>query len=170
VDIGRVIILGDGPDTSFVGGTDEDALRTPPVAGALETLAALARRFAGRVWLVSKCGPKVQERTRRWLARHRFFEATGIAPAHLHFCRDRKEKAPICGRLGIGVFVDDRVDVLVAMNGVVPTRLLFGAERSSVPGLVPVPTWSDARRAIEAAISPPASTGAPRGTPEARAR
>lgn len=151
VDIGRVIILGDGPDTSFVGGSDADALRTPPVPGALEALAALTRTFGGRVWLVSKCGPRVQQRTRVWLAHRGFFAATGISPQNLHFCRDRKEKAPICAKLGIGLFVDDRVDVLTAMDGVVPSRFLFGAVTSPVPGLVPVPTWDVARVAIEQA-------------------
>lgn len=170
VDIGRVIIDGDGPDTSFIGGSEEDAMRAPAVAGAVSALAELTRRFEGRVWLVSKCGPRIQERTRRWLAHHRFFQATGIAPDHLFFCRDRKEKAPICARLGIGVFVDDRVDVLVAMEGVVGTRLLFGASRSPVPGLVATPTWVVARELIEAGLSRPASTSGPRGTPQARDR
>lgn len=153
VDIGRVIILGDGPDTSFIGGSDEDALRTPPVPGALEQLAELTAQLEGRVWLVSKCGPRVQQRTRAWLGHHRFFERTGIRRDHLHFCRDRREKAPICAKLGIGLFVDDRVDVLVAMEGVVPGRFLFGASRSPVPGLVPVATWAEARVALDDALS-----------------
>ena len=29
IDIGRVIIHGDGPDTSFIGATDDDAMRAP---------------------------------------------------------------------------------------------------------------------------------------------
>ena len=136
-----------------MGGSDEDALRTPPVHGALEAIADLTARFEGRVWLVSKCGPRVQARTRTWLAHHRFFERTGIARDNLHFCRDRRDKAPICARLGIGLFVDDRVDVLLAMEGVVAERFLFGAKSSPVPGLTPVATWSDALEALAPRVS-----------------
>src|SRR5262245_3779018 len=85
VDIGRVIIHGDGPDTSFIGGSEADALKAPAISGALEALARLNTFFEGRVWLVSKCGPRVQSRTRAWLGEHRFFERTGIAPDHVHF-------------------------------------------------------------------------------------
>jgi hypothetical protein len=165
VDIGRVIIHGDGPDTSFVGGSDEEALRAPAMDGAFEAIARLTQRFSGRVHLVSKCGSRVQAKTRAWLARHRFFEATGISPAHLHFCRDRKEKAPICAALGVGFFVDDRVDVLSCMAGVVRHRFLFGASSAPV-GVVPVPTWAAAEQAILAALSLPPET---RGTPVERA-
>lgn len=125
VDIGRVIIAGDGPDTSFVGGSEEDALRAPAMPGAFDALRRLHAHFEGRVWLVSKCGAKVQTRTRTWLAHHRFFETTRIDPSHLFFCRTRPEKAPICAKLGITCFVDDRADVLACMEGVVETRVLF---------------------------------------------
>src|SRR5262245_26364064 len=80
VDIGRVIIPGEGPDTSFIGGSEADALKVPAMNGAFEALARLNMFFEGRVWLVSKCGPRIQARTRAWLGEHRFFERTGIAP------------------------------------------------------------------------------------------
>src|SRR5689334_2192937 len=101
VDIGRVIIHGDGPDTSFIGGSEEDAMRAPAMEGAFEALARLTKRFVGRVHIVSKCGQKVEMRSRAWLARNRFFEVTGIREADLHFCKKRPDKAPICERLGI---------------------------------------------------------------------
>jgi hypothetical protein len=151
VDIGRVIIEGDGPDTSFVGGTEAEALRAPAMAGAVESLGRLRERFAGRVWLVSKCGPKIQARSRLWLDRHRFFQTTGIPYGQLRFCRDRKDKAPICEELGIGFFVDDRFDVLAAMRGIVRHRFQFGAV-SAPEGVVPVPTWAAAEAAILAAL------------------
>src|SRR5262245_25849401 len=107
IDIGRVIIEGDGPDTSFIGGSEADAMRAPPMAGCFEAISRLTQSFEGRVWLVSKCGPRIEARTRRWLDRHRFFQTAGIPYGQLRFCRDRKEKAPICLKLGIGFFVDD---------------------------------------------------------------
>jgi hypothetical protein len=151
VDIGRVIIEGDGPDTSFVGGSEADAMRAPAMAGSFEALGRLRERVGGRVWLVSKCGPKVQARTRLWLDRRRFFQTTGIPYGHLRFCRDRKDKAPICDELGIGLFVDDRLDVLEAMTGVVPHRFQFGV-CSAPAGIAPVPTWAAAEAAIVAVL------------------
>ncbi|MBX3227403.1 MAG: hypothetical protein KIT84_13700 [Labilithrix sp.] len=147
VDIGRVIIEGDGPDTNFVGGSEADAMRAPAVPGAIEALTRLCRRFEGRVWLVSKCGSKVQQRTRQWLDRTRFFQTTGIPYGHVRFCRDRKDKAPICAELGIGLFVDDRLDVLQAMSGVVPHRFQFLASEAP-EGIVPVRSWVEAEAAI----------------------
>lgn len=149
VDIGRVIIEGDGPDTSFIGGSDDQAMRAPAMSGAFESLRRLTELFERRVWLVSKCGPRIQDRTRKWLDRHRFFQATGIPYGQLRFCRERKEKAPICLDLGITLFVDDRLDVLQAMAGVVPYRFQFGA--SSAPeGIVPVKSWVEAEEALTA--------------------
>jgi hypothetical protein len=148
VDIGRVIIAGDGPDTSFVGGSEEAAMRAPEVPGAFAALTRLGRSFGGRLWLVSKCGPRVEARTRRWLAARRFFEITSIDPQRVVFCRTRPEKAPICARLGITAFVDDRWDVLASMAGVVPSRFLFGAEVSPHPEVVPAADWDAAEAAI----------------------
>ena len=45
VDIGRVIIAGDGPDTNFIGGTEEQAMSAPAMDGAFDALARLCRLF-----------------------------------------------------------------------------------------------------------------------------
>jgi hypothetical protein len=158
VDIGRVIIDGDhhpsGDDTAFLKGGTEEMLRTPPVDGALDTLARLVRLFGGRVWLVSKCGPRVQDRTRQWLVHHRVHQHTGIPPSHLRFCLRRADKALHCAELAISHFVDDRVDVLVALAGIVPHRYLFGPYGipQLPPGIQPTPTWADVETAILAAL------------------
>jgi len=169
IDIGRVIIHGDGPDTSFVGAaTTEEALEAPAMEGALDSIARLVARLDRRVWLVSKCGKKVEERTRLWLEHHRFYEATGLPRENLRFCRERKEKAPICVRLGITMFVDDRLDVLRHMASLVPHRFLFGAPFSPDPGVVPAPTWTTAEALVDAVLDESDLTD--RGTPAARAR
>ena len=64
IDIGRVIIgPGEGPDdTSFIGGSLEDALRTPPMDGAFDAIQQLVNTFDRRVWLVSKCFARYQPR------------------------------------------------------------------------------------------------------------
>ena len=100
IDIDRVLIAPDAADgradTSFIGGSLEAALATPPYEGMFETVPDLVKRFGGQVWLVSKAGPRVQEKTRQWLRHHRFFERTGIAPDHLRFCLERPQKAQHC--------------------------------------------------------------------------
>ena len=124
VDIGGVLIdrVADGTDTSFFS---QRYLETPAVAESFATLALLrAGRFGAAIHLVSKCGPTVEAKTRRWLAHHRFAEIAGVPEAHLHFCRERPDKAPICARLGVTHFVDDRLDVLEYLK-TVGRRYLF---------------------------------------------
>jgi hypothetical protein len=154
IDIGRVIIHGDGPDTSFVGaGTNDEALRAPAMDGALEAIRRLTLRVGGhRVFLVSKCGPKVERRSLLWLEHHDFYGATGVPRENVRFCRDRAHKAPIARKLGVSLFVDDRIDVLVAMEGVVPHRFLFGAATSPRPGIVAAPNWAVVEAAITRAL------------------
>lgn len=174
IDIGRVIIApGDSAgDTSFLGGTDEDAMQTPPSRGAFETIAELVEAFAGRVWLVSKCGPRIQARTRLWLARWRFHEHTGLPSRQVRFCLKRHEKAPICATLGLRAFIDDRPDVLGPMAGIVPWRFLYGPQRRPAPpDVIPVRDWDEVRARLlllsrEAALTSPttgAGAGAARG-------
>jgi hypothetical protein len=149
IDVGRVLISpGDEsrPDTSFIGGSHENALRTPPYPGMFDTLPGIVARFAPHVWIVSKCGARVQQRTRDWFEHHRFFARTGIDPANVRFCLERPQKALHCAELGITHFVDDRVDVLQAMRGVVRERILFGPQRRSPDareGLRHVAGWSE---------------------------
>ncbi|SHH54510.1 hypothetical protein [Massilia sp. CF038] len=149
IDIGRVLISPDThgkQDTSFIGGSLQDALDTPPYDGMLEVVPALVQLFGGQVWLVSKCGPRVQEKSRLWLRHHRFFERTGIAPDNLRFCLERPQKADHCAELGITHFIDDRLDVLQHLNGIVAHRYLFGPQKKqlSVQGVVAVPAWDQA--------------------------
>lgn len=110
VDVGGVIIdrVNDGTDTSFFG---HNFLLTTAVADVFEVLRQLHERF-DKIVLVSKCGQSTQDRTRQWLAHHNFYERTGIAEPDVHFCRERREKAPICQRLGVTHFIDDRLEVL----------------------------------------------------------
>jgi|SRR5688572_15795282 len=132
IDIGRVLIApgsgGGKADTSFIGGSLADALETPPMEGAFDAVARLVDAFERRVWMVSKCGPRVQDRTRRWLDHHAFFDITGLRRDRVVFCLERPQKANHCERLGIASFIDDRLDVLEAMRGRVPHLFLFGEQ------------------------------------------
>ena len=88
-----------------------------------------------QVWPVSKCGERVQRRTRQWLDHHDFAALTGIPREHIRFCPKRPDKALHCADLGITHFVVDKLDVHRALRGVVAHRYLFGPQRT------PPPTW-----------------------------
>lgn len=151
IDIGRVIIGGEGADTQFLDGDEASAMATPAVTGALEAIAQLMALFDGNVWLVSKAGPRIQARTRRWLDERRFFDVTGVSREHLRFCRERREKAEHALTLGLTHFIDDRFDVLHHLEGLVPNRFLFGPQRrpyTSAPTLTHVRDWRALLHAI----------------------
>jgi hypothetical protein len=156
VDVGGVIVtLTDrDEDTSFFG---TRPLETPAVEGVFQALATLSQqRFAGRIHLVSKAGPKVAANTSHWLGHHDFFGRTGIAETSVHFVRERRDKADVCRRLGITHFVDDRLDVLAHLE-TVEHRFLFrgGSDSPDPPGglpdwVTPADTWEELVRLLTA--------------------
>jgi hypothetical protein len=153
IDIGRVIIDGAahpaGGDTAFFAGDEAAALATPEMAGAVPAIARLVARFEGRVWLVSKCGPRIQARTLGWLGAHDFYRRTGLPPGNVVFCRTRPDKRVHCERLALTHFVDDHPEVHAAIRGAVEHQYAFGPQRRPVPGYArPAPTWSDVERLV----------------------
>jgi hypothetical protein len=156
VDFGGVIhgvtYLPDGPDT-FLEGTLDEALETPFMPGATEALARLTKLFEDRVWVVSKCGPRIQSLTEQWLEHHDFFAQTGIDRSHISFCRQRPEKAPRCAELGITHFVDDRADVLESMVGVVEHLFMFASRGGEAPrGVQRAEDWPTVEGQIAATL------------------
>ncbi len=155
VDVGRVLVEGlvPGADTSFFTGDDESLVATPAVPGALDGLAWLVDRFDGRVWLVSKCGPRIQERTLLWLSGNDVYARTGLAPDQVRFCRARPDKAVHARQLRLTHVVDDRPDVHTALADLVTHRYLFGPQRGPAPaGCVPTLTWPDVLRHVETTL------------------
>jgi len=156
VDFGRVIqgaapLPDGGADTVFLSGGIAEALSTPPSADAFDVLARLVERFEGRVWVISKCGPRVQERTLQWLDHQEFYERTGVRRDSVRFCRRRAEKAIHCAELGITHMIDDRLEVHVALRGLVPNLYLFGVQAEGAPEWVRhTPTWPEVEVAVGA--------------------
>ncbi|NUT07130.1 MAG: hypothetical protein HOV76_27005 [Hamadaea sp.] len=135
-----VALAGREEDTSFFG---TRPLETPATEGVFEALATLTEGpFAGRVHLVSKAGPKVEANTRAWLQHHDFFGRTGVGVSNVHFVRERRDKAPVCERLGLTHFVDDRLDVL-AYLATVDHRFLFTGGTDE-PVADHLPDWATA--------------------------
>lgn len=147
IDIGGVIMdkVNDQTDTSFFS---DNYLRTTATAHVMEAIRKLAiYKFKQRIFLVSKCGVKVQEKTLNWLDYHRFYTRTGVGTNKVHFCRERADKAKICEELGITHFVDDRLEVLSYLD-TVGTKYLFQANQKEVdqhkkhlPKVVRVESW-----------------------------
>jgi hypothetical protein len=156
IDIGRVIIDGPshpGGDTAFFSGDEPTMLATPEMAGCAPAVARLTELFAGRVWLVSKCGPRIQARTLRWLDAHDFWARAGVPRQQVRFCRQRREKRGHCEELRLTHFIDDHPDVHAAIRGAVEFQFFFGPQRAPVPPYgIHVPTWADALAAVTAAV------------------
>lgn len=140
IDIGRVImtpVKGGKADTSFLSGSLERALRTPPSPGAFEGVSRLVQAFEGQAWLISKAGPRVQDKTKRWLRHWDFHGVTKLPSNHVRYCLERQHKVGHCKQLCITHFIDDRLDVLQYLHGLVPRLYLFGEQ----PRLDEVPDW-----------------------------
>ena len=112
IDIGRVIIgaadCSGRADTSFLTGSEDAALSTPATQGSFDAIAELVQAFECRVWLISKCGPRIQKLTRRWLSRHDFYARTGVRQDRLRFCLRRPEKRDHCAAIGATHFIGPR--------------------------------------------------------------
>ena len=152
-DIGRVIIApqhDDGrPDSTFLEGDEELAMRVPAAPGAFDVLAECVEETSGNVWLVSKCGPRIAARSMAWLRRQDFFQRTNIPEDHVIFCRERKDKALHAVELQLTHFIDDRADVLLHLRGLVPNLILFGPQKHRVSSeMIHAMNWADVRRNI----------------------
>lgn len=146
LDVGKVI-------TNFLDGmTVEQAkrndayLRVPPYEGAFRVIGEAVEVF-GRVGIVSRCGPVVQEMVESWLQHHELYEKTGFDPRNQYFTRYCEDKAVIVEKEfgGATYFVDDGVHVLEPMANAVEHRLLYGAQKRTLTalprGIIRVHNW-----------------------------
>ncbi|MEN3356467.1 MAG: hypothetical protein V7637_449 [Mycobacteriales bacterium] len=143
-----------GGDTAFFTGDEATLLATPEMPGCVPVIADLVSRFGGQVWLVSRCGPRLEARTGRWLDGHDFYRRTGLARAHLRFCRTRPDKRTHCLALALTHFVDDHPEVHAAIRGAVEHQYYFGPQASPVPACAEhAPTWARAADLITATLA-----------------
>lgn len=117
IDIGNVIIGGNGEDTFFT----QDFLETPEVDGAWHSLVQLKKR--GELHVISKCGPITEAKSLEWLDVNGFFYS--LVRHRIHFVRKRHLKAPMCQALELDIFIDDRQDIIDSLIGVVKYPILF---------------------------------------------
>lgn len=155
LDIGRVILR---QDTDLHERLDFNKMVYLP--DALEVIPQLVRHpNISDVYLISKCGPVVEEGTKDFFKRTNFYKQTGIVEKNVFFCRKREDKAPIAASIGITHFVDDREDVLRFMNSVMHKYLFrfdAGDEMGSAASssLQVVNSWTDLLRGIQQSFLP----------------
>ncbi len=148
IDIGGVVITkkpyGPDKDTAFDG---THYLDTPMVEGAFSTIKNLVDDiFWNNAWVISKCYENTQKKTRKWLEHNKFFAKTGMDRSKVIYCYERPDKAILCEGLGISHFIDDNIEVLTHMVGIVPNLFLFGVQETEIPHWCKyVPTWADVR-------------------------
>jgi hypothetical protein len=155
VDIGGVLVDHVSEDDPGPGARRSYASLVP-VDGAFAAVARLVdRRFRDRVWLVSRVSEANEPALVEWLEQRDFFGATGVARERVRFCRERHEKAAICRELQITHFVDDRLEVLSHLIGVVPNLYLLPSRardmdrfREFLPSVRVVRRWSDIAEAL----------------------
>ena len=146
IDVGGVIIdslTNDNTDTSFCRG---DFLRTTAVIDSFTAIRQIVSRYGSEnVFIVSKCGAVIENKTRLWLNHTGFYAQTGFCSENLHFCLNRAGKAPIAQRLGLTDFIDDKEEVLGYMQGIVDRRYLFGPQHHPLKNpsdLIVVANWA----------------------------
>jgi len=118
IDIGNVIIGGQGVDTTFF---TEDYLKTPEVEGAWQALSLL--RHKHELHVISKCGIVVEAKSLKWLDVNGFYWS--LKAHRIHFVRKRHLKAPMAQALELDIFIDDRQDIIDSMQGIVEHPILF---------------------------------------------
>ena len=129
IDMGHVIMDGanDGSETDFLKGPNY--LNARATARCFEVIEGLVDKYGiGNVVVVSKCGPNTERRTLEWFEHNGFYVQTGVLPADIHFCRQIEEKGPICVRLELDAFIDDRLGVHFYIHQSDPgvIQILFG--------------------------------------------
>jgi hypothetical protein len=143
IDLGKTIVTIDG-ESQKVAFPD-----------AIRVIRRLAReRFEGRVHIVSKVDEGQKKRALEWLDESGFYEETGVQRESVHFCAERREKAPICRTLGITHFIDDRPEVMSHMQDI-PHRFLFRsieedvkAYEDKLSGVIHVKSWIEIEKLI----------------------
>ncbi|MBP9855708.1 MAG: hypothetical protein KBC48_00150 [Candidatus Pacebacteria bacterium] len=139
IDFGWTICkIINGRQKNLAAEMQPNFLENPFVDGAPEVIKELVEVIGAKnMHIVSKADLLSEIHIKDWLRVNGFWTLTGMIPYddHLHFCRERKEKAAICEKLGITHFIDDRLEVLYHLRSV-PTRLALNPRRED-PDEVP---------------------------------
>ena len=118
----------------------ELSLSAPPVEGTLEGLQALSKEYD--LFIISR--RKAKETARAWTKK----KLDGlIKETNIFFVTEDREKNPICKELGIGIFLDDKIESLWELK-TVKKRFWFdrfdvSKEYADLRGIKVVSSWED---------------------------
>jgi len=91
--------------------------KAPPIAQALDHI----RELGGEPYIVSARRPSAVRFAHEWMGKHGIFDF--IPAERVFFCGSGSEKNAYCRRLGIKVFLDDKINVLDGLDPSVKTFL-----------------------------------------------
>jgi hypothetical protein len=121
VDLGGVVIQ-DRPRPRSSSWNRSQDLTLPEIDHAFDAIEYFVR--LGRMpYVVSSGGEDVIAVRRQWLGKHRFFERTGMSLGRLKWCGSRDDKQHFLAHLGITHYVDNRVEVALALDPAVVPRV-----------------------------------------------
>ena len=135
IDFGNVIIdhLGFGTTEDYFHHGDYNLI--PPVENALECLAELNRTgLFKNITVVYNATGVADMKISNWLIAHRFCEITGIPAANIFRSTHGRNKLIYCQQHGITHFVDDRMEVLNPMIGIIPFLFLLNGQAQEIAG------------------------------------
>jgi len=89
-------------------------------------------RFGVNVHIVSRVNPEQEIRARAFVTSEHFKSQLSIPLSRVHFCRERREKGPICKRIGITHFIDDRPEIMAVMPPSVVRKILFDPDETDL--------------------------------------
>jgi hypothetical protein len=103
------------------------------VPEAFNSIKRLREVFGEKLFIVSAVGRQsVANAILIWLGSKNFFEETGVLPRQIFFVLKREHKASICKKLEITHFIDDRMEILSSLVGVVGNLYLFNPDPAEI--------------------------------------
>lgn len=130
----------------------EQHQRTPPVEGAIDSVAKLAQQYD--VHVITSRPPRLEAQTTRWLS-----ENIPELAGRVHFTSDfepeaRTPKSEVCSELGIDMFVDDAPHYIDDIAPVVDQVFLFDRPWNRAKTDLPanarrVHSWDEIRQVLD---------------------
>lgn len=124
-DVGGVIVQRNPAAPQRWLDDPDHYLQAEYTPGIVDTLRVLTEAVgASNAWLLSKCSPATEARTREFLQQRGFYTGTGISPEQVRFCRERigpGGKTPLIlnelwDQAGPLLLIDDRSQILVDVH------------------------------------------------------
>lgn len=129
------------------------------VNGSFDGVKYLGKKYGvENLFIVSRCDEGVEKQIAQWLSERDFFNRTGFLHGNMRFCPKREDKAAIARELNCTHFIDNRHDVLWAMQGIVRSRVVLRHDAQwpvvtiDRQGLYLTANWPQALQVIEQTV------------------